>query len=212
MISTASALVLASAALIIYDIITTKESIKNELSILTTVIGDNSSGSLIFLDENRASDNLAALKTQQFIVSACLYTDDGSVFATYSRGLTNESACQPIKLDNINRNEDDIQFSDSKIHQQDLFLSQPIFLDGELIGAISILYDTSNIQLRIYKYIAVVTIIFLITVVAAFFISSRLQRVISVPINQLVNTAKHISEHSDYSTHQVRFVILSMIN
>ncbi|MFB3100107.1 MAG: EAL domain-containing protein [Gammaproteobacteria bacterium] len=205
MISTASALVLASAALIIYDIITTKESIKNELSILTTVIGDNSSAALFFLDEQRANDNLAALKTQQSIVSACLYTDDGSVFATYSRGLNNKNTCQPIKLDNINRNKDDIQFSESKIHQPDLFLSQPIFFDGELIGAISILYDTSNIQIRIYEYIAIVTIIFLITVGAAFLLSSRLQRVISVPINQLVKTAKHISEHNDYSTRAVKY-------
>jgi len=204
MISTASALLLASAVLIIYDIITTKQSIKEELSILTTVIGDNSSATLIFLDKERASDNLAALKAQHSIISACLYTNDGSVFATYSRGHTYESACQPIKLDNINRNEDDIQFSDSKIHQPDIFLSQPIFFDGELIGAISILFDTSYIQIHIYKYIAIVTIIFLITVGAAFLLSSRLQRFISVPIVQLVKTAKHISKHNDYSIRAVK--------
>ena len=117
---------------------------------------------------------------------------------------TSKNACQPIKLDSINRNEDDIQFSNDKIHQQDIFLSQPIFLDGELIGAISILFDTRNIQNRIYKYIAIVTIIFLITVGVAFLLSSRLQHVISSPISQLGKTAKYISKHKDYSIRAVK--------
>ncbi len=203
-ISTTSALVLASAVLIIYNIVETKQSIMEELSILTTVIGDSSSAALIFLDEERATNNLAALKSKHSIVSACLYTNNGNVFASYSRVHTNESPCQPIKPDNINLNEDDIQFSNSKIHQPDIFLAQPIFLDGELIGAISILFDTRNIQIRTYEYIAIVIIIFLITVGVAFLLSIRLQRVISVPIGQLVKTAKHISEHKDYSIRAVK--------
>jgi len=204
MVSTASALVLASVALIIYDIITTKKLIREELSILTTVIGDSSSGTLIFHDTERASKNLATLKAQQSIVSACLYTLDGNVIATYSRGDNGTSVCQPIKLDEYIRDEDGIQFNDSKMHQPDTFLIQPIFLDGELIGAISVLFDTSEIQIRIYNFIAIVSIIFLLAVGAAFFLSARLQRVISEPISQLGQTAKHISENNDYSIRAIK--------
>ncbi len=204
MISTASALVLAGAALIIYDAITTKKSILDELSVLTTVIGDSSSATLMFHDEASANDNLAALKAQKAIVSACLYSHDGSVFATYSRGSSDDGECRPLILENVNRNEADIQFDDSKIYRSDLFLSKPIFIDGELIGAISILFDSSQIRQRIYKYIAIVVIIFLITVGVAFFLSSRLQRVISVPIKHLGKTAKYITENNDYSIRAVK--------
>jgi diguanylate cyclase (GGDEF)-like protein/PAS domain S-box-containing protein len=206
MVSTATALVMASIALIIYDIIQTEQTIKKELSILTTVIGDRSSAALVFDDKEYARDNLTALNAQNSIVSACLYTNDGSVFATYSREHTNESVCQAIKLDNYNHNEDEdnIQFNNSRIHHSDIFLSQPIFLDGELIGAISILFDTSNIQIRIYRYISIVAIIFLIAVGAAFILSARLQRVISAPISQLGKTAKHISAHNDYSIRAIK--------
>ena len=203
MVSTAVALVLASIAIIIYEIIDTEDAIKKELSILTSIIGDRSSAALVFNDQEYARENLSALKAKPSITSACLYTNNGSVFASYSRDQSNENSCKTIKQNNYHRNENS-ELENSRIYHSHIRLSQAINLDDELIGYIRVQFDTGQVKNHIIHHIAIITITFLLAVLVAYFLSLRLQHVISSPINQLGDTAKHIAKHHDYSSRAVK--------
>ncbi len=60
-----------------------RASMTGELSVLAQTLGANSAASLAFNDHQTASDMLAALRSEDHIVEACLYDKKGAVFATY---------------------------------------------------------------------------------------------------------------------------------
>lgn len=201
MVSTVVALVLSSIAIIAFDVVETERSVKRELSILAKVVGDRSSAALVFNDKEYAGQHLSALKAQEDIVFACLYTSNGNVLASYSRALANKNDCQPLAVENIqfSQNSQTEQLKKSKIYHSYTHLSHLVTLDGEVVGALSIRFDNSNAQDQIFQRIVIIVVALLFALIFTYFFSSRLQRIISAPIQHLSKTVEHVSTHNDYS-------------
>src|ERR1700692_770147 len=79
------ALMLASTAVLIYDQIAARESMRNDLDVLAEIFRANSTAALSFNDRPAAEELVSALKPKQHITSAFLYQPDGTVFARYKR-------------------------------------------------------------------------------------------------------------------------------
>src|SRR5437016_2705439 len=85
MLVSGTALLLACTAFIIYDIVTFRANMFQNLSTQAQIIGSNTASALLFNDQKSAENTLAALRASPEILSACIYTPDGLPFATYSR-------------------------------------------------------------------------------------------------------------------------------
>ncbi len=188
MIASAIALLVAGVILSFYDLFTAREHMRQELSVLASVIGDRSTAALVFEDVELASENLAAARARSSIVSACIYTAAGGVFATFERQEGAGEPCPPAPPD------DGARFADRA-----LVMVQPIDLDGERIGTIFLRSDLKELGVRLLSYGGIVVLVALLAAGVAFGSSARLQRIVSDPIRHLVATAQTISERRDFA-------------
>src|SRR6476660_3802196 len=92
MLTSSIALLVACAAFVTYDLISTRDSMASDLSTLAKVIGANSTAAIAFNDSDSARDALSALRSKQPVVCARLYLPDGTVFAEYLRDGGREPA------------------------------------------------------------------------------------------------------------------------
>src|SRR5260370_19332246 len=86
-----AALVMACAAFVTYDWITSREAMVHNLSIHAQIAGSNSVSALLFNDPQSAENTLSALKAAPNIVSASIYTTDGLALPSYSPNGSREA-------------------------------------------------------------------------------------------------------------------------
>src|SRR5437879_13910045 len=80
-------LLLTCSAFFAYELLTFRQTTVRQLSTLGEVIATNSTAALAFQNQNDAQEILAAVKAERHIVAACLYDNEGKLFAKYPRDL-----------------------------------------------------------------------------------------------------------------------------
>src|SRR5579863_1010203 len=76
---------LACLSFDLYERISFRGALTSELSALADTLGANTAASLAFNDRKSATDLLGALRAEKHIVGACLYDNQGAIFAEYRR-------------------------------------------------------------------------------------------------------------------------------
>src|ERR1700722_14598704 len=79
--ASALAVLLASVGFGIYERQNYRTSAVRELTALADTLGANSAASMAFDDAETAQELLGALATEPHVLAACLYNNDGSIFA-----------------------------------------------------------------------------------------------------------------------------------
>src|ERR1041385_4633218 len=90
MIISASALLLAGSALIVYDFLATRTDLRTNTAMLGRIVADDTSAAVAFNDARAAAESLNVLREEESIVAACVYTDN-RLFAAYGKGV--DGAC-----------------------------------------------------------------------------------------------------------------------
>lgn len=180
--------VLVSVCMGAFDLLALRRAMARDLATLADVLARNSTAALTFRDADAARDVLKALRAEPSVTAACIYTDDGKPFATYVRQGRDSDFVPPLAQDRATRFESGrlIQFRD-------------IILDGETVGTIYIESDLQRLDARLREYTFAFFATLLVTLALAFLLAARLQRPISGPLVDLVETAKAISKATDYS-------------
>jgi signal transduction histidine kinase/DNA-binding response OmpR family regulator len=192
MCTTAVALFLASITLVSYDRVVTKNTMVQRLTVLANAIGANSSAALLFNDSKAATVTLRALSAESHVVNACLFTKDGSLFALYYRTGT-QPAGFPAKPS-----------PEGTYWQQDhLALFRNVVLNNESVGSLYIHSDKSEIYSRLARFLSIIALVMVVSLLVAWALASRLQQYISSPILNLASTAQRISSDKDYSLRAV---------
>ena len=191
MVTSSVTLLLAGAAYVTYDLITFRQAMSRDLTILADIIGNNSTAALAFDDQQAGSATLASLRAQEHIASACLYGKEGRLFAAYSPG---GRPPRPLPPGDACRRSD----------RGHLAVSRPIVFDGEPIGTIYISSDLGEFYGRLRRYASIGVLVILASSLVGWVLSVQLQRVISRPILHLVQAAKTVSERTDYSVRAVK--------
>jgi len=201
MLITCITLLLVSVFLILNEVVTFRHETIEELSTLAKVIGGNSIAAITFSDQEVARETLSALSVEPSIVYAGIYTSEDNLFAEYHPGNTSSD---PGEKD------EDRELSVFKTeHDQDALEGYPFFddrfdvfedivFDGDIIGTICIQSDMKKFYSRLKWYLAVCGMAMLVSVFLAYFLSSRLQGVISTPILELTRTMKIVSADQNY--------------
>ncbi|MBZ5553239.1 MAG: response regulator [Acidobacteriia bacterium] len=187
------ALLLASGVVAVYDFIAFRRAMVSDLLALAQIVADNSTAALTFNDQQAASGTLASLKSKPHIISACLLTPDGKVFASYVREDAKGSFSPP------SYEKDGFHFS-----KHVLVLFHQVVLDREAIGTVYLQSDLQELSARLKRYGSVVLLVLLGSTLLVLVLSNRLQRVISDPILQLAQTARLVSMEKNYSVRAVK--------
>ena len=168
-----------------YQIYKFRESLVRNSTVLADVLARNTQAALSFQDENAAQQTLQAVQEDSYVTAACLYTEKNVRFATY------------VREGNQNLFPDHPGPDGPRFESNSLVVLRPVMLNGRRIGT---LYLKSSLQglyerLRLFAGFAVFALI--ASGLAAFGLSSRLQRPISQPILDLTQTARSISIDKD---------------
>jgi len=187
------ALILACAALLMYDQVSARESMRNDLDVLAEIFSANSTATLSFNDAPAAEELLAALEAKQHIVFAALFRADGTVFARYRR--KGSDATREVAPPAIDR---------TWFEGDRLIAFKGVWLKGQKIGIVCLKSDLEELNSRLLHYAEVVLVILTATALLAFLLSSRLQGNILRPIVHLATVARTVSSEKTYRLRAVK--------
>jgi len=181
-------LLLTCAAFITYEIITLRKAMVQGYITRASLIAANSTAALAFQNESDAADALAALKTDSHVIEACIYNNQGRIFAKYPAGKPDTdfpaTPAQPASH----------QFTSTH-----LSVFYPVLQGGRTLGFVYIQSDLASLTDRYYAYGWVTLAAVLGSILVAYFLSFQLQKQISRPVLELADTAKTISQKQDFS-------------
>jgi signal transduction histidine kinase/CheY-like chemotaxis protein len=194
MLTSSLALILSSVSFLIYDLVSFRHLLTQDLMTQAEIIGYNSAGALEFKDEAAATATLAALTAKEDIVTAVLYRPDGKIFAHYFRGSTTLPSYLPSRL----------QEKGYRYVGGYLEVFHDVTLNGERVGTLFLQSNMRQWSMRARRYASILIVFVLVSGLFAFFVSSRLQGLISNPILHLEDTMRMVSTNKNYAVRAVK--------
>jgi signal transduction histidine kinase len=183
--TTFSALFVAAAALLLYEVRTYRDSWLNDLATQADILGRSSAPALTFDDRKAALANLELLKSRPNILAAALYLPDGRLFASYAQGPNEAFPAAPGPPGHS------IDGATGSVFYN-------VVEDGDRIGT---LYLRARYQLwsRLLDYLAILAVVMLISLLVAFVVSIWLQARLTRPILQVAEVARKVVDDRDFS-------------
>jgi signal transduction histidine kinase/DNA-binding NarL/FixJ family response regulator len=188
MLTSSAALVLSALSFLIYDLVSFRHLLIQDLMTQAEIIGYNSAGAMEFKDVPAATATLSALTAKEDVVAAGLYGRDNKMFAHYSRNNNVIPSLLPAHS----------QDKGYRFENGYLLVFHDVTLNGERLGTLFLQSDMRQWSLRAKRYAGILGIFVLISGLFAFLVSSRLQRLISRPILHLEDTMRMVSANRNY--------------
>lgn len=188
--STLVALLVATAALLVYEVRSARNAWISDLVTQAEILAISNAPALAFQDQKAASANLALLRGRQNIRAAALYTAENELFATYSEYPDRETfPAGPGTLRHL-------------IQGDNLYVFLPVIEDQQMLGTVY-LRGQYNLLARVRDYLLILGGIMLTSLLVALLLSSRLQASVTRPIRGLTDAAYRVIGSRDF-TQRVR--------
>jgi signal transduction histidine kinase/CheY-like chemotaxis protein len=187
-LTSCAALLLACAVFVAYELHSFRSNLVLELTTLAEITGKNCAAAVSFDRPDDAEKTLAHLGGESQIIAAGIYKD-GKVWARFPKTL--KDAALPAAP----------SAASHRFANQTLELFHPIYDPDsrEPLGSIYVQSSLTQMYSRLRNYLGVVAAVMLVAAAVSFFLSARLQRVISGPVLKLAETAHVVSREKDYS-------------
>jgi PAS domain S-box-containing protein len=186
-------LLLAGGSFITYEWFSLRKLMINDLNMHSEMIADNCTGSLSFDDPQDAEEVLGSLQYNHPIEYACVYRSDGALFASYKREDANTILSSEPQQDGC-------RFENGR-----LVLFKQITLNNKPIGTLYLQSDLSLISKFLKQSFRALAIMIFLSSIIAYFLSLRLQKVVSKPIFYLAKIASMITQKGDYSVRAKKY-------
>lgn len=186
LISTLIAVVVALGAMTAHALSAYHKEWTSLLNTQSELLGHTVAPTLVFDDPKAASENLSAMKFQPQIRAAAIYNAQGALFATYSTSAQDASFPSKPDVDSV------------RVVQRDIAVFKRIVENGEFIGTVYLRGDY-GLRARILEYVEISAVVMLAAMLVAYFVSLRMQRIVSRPILAIANVAQEIVARGDYS-------------
>lgn len=187
MIATGGALLLAGTGLLTLDFFRFRGEMVTDLETLAEIVAQNSTAALSFHDPFAAEETLAALRAKPSILGASVYDEQDVLFARWAR----EDAHPDFPLGPGPEGHE--------FRGDTLSLFEPVMLEGKRVGTVYVESSLDEAWTRLRFRFLTMAAVFLVSALAALALSSGLQGLISRPVLHLAETARAVSERSDYS-------------
>ena len=182
------ALLLAGIILILWEWSMLRHTMARNLSTQAEMIAENCKASLTFNDPDDAKATLSALHVESSIIFGGVYNKKGELFAAYYHSDVAREA-QPSEL----------QKSGYTFGEGFLTVFKAIILDDETIGVVCVRSDLHPMYAVLKRNTEIVAAVLLLASTVAYYVSSRLQNIISAPILSLAESARTIGRgHFDH--------------
>ena len=187
LITTGVAMLVTVVAFLAGEFVASRRSSLHELRVLSEAIASNSTAALAFENEEDARTILGAFRSGPHIVAAALYTMDGKLFVAYPDDLP-ASAVPATAAPPGHYFEGATLVAAARVHE------------GErVLGTLYVRSDMRRVYERLLFYALIASLVTALSMLAAWFITRRLQREISEPILGLAATARLVSDRHDYT-------------
>lgn len=188
-VTSASALLLVGLIFTSFAIYADRQALGRQLATQADIIGFTVTPALLFEDDRAAGEALAALRAEPQIRAAAVYRADGSLFARYVRAGSAVDVIAAPPAGDSERLDYEAGF---------YVLTRGIRARERPIGTILLQADLAALEARIKRYGAFAISVLSVSLILALGISSLLQREISQPMLELVNTARTVTIEKDY--------------
>ncbi len=192
-----------STLFMINEAVTFRRGALHNIRALAGVTAINSSAALSFEDPHTARELLQAMRAAPHIVAAAIYTAAGERFAVYSPDpeVRLPRHINPDRLLGEKRQYAVLSAPDNRewmLIPEFLDAVQAVMLNSKRIGVVFIRSDMKWIFRRMKLFIAIGSLVMAGLIALSYFISARLQRIVSVPIEVLAKTMQRVTRERDY--------------
>lgn len=185
-LTTLTALLVASAAIVVYDLKAYREAYTSDIATQTELLGGTTAAALNFDDAQVASESLAVLRYRPKVIAGAVYDERGKLFATYTRESVDH------EFPKLPRDEG-VYIEGSKI-----FAFERVIDNGSILGSayISAEYDPYS---RVFSYAGIVLLVALVALLVAVLLSMWLQSSVTRPILSMADVARRVVNSRDFS-------------
>lgn len=188
-LTTFAAMILSAVAILTYQVLAFNRFIASEMETTAEILGANGAAALRFDSPQYAQEILHSLKPKSHVRSACFFTTEEKVFASYTK------------------NEEHLHFPEFPLkegHSIDFFQNLDIFVkhiyqDDDFIGIVYIESDLEIFYDQLKQSIGATLLIIIACSSLALVLGFKALRIVSRPITNLVRIANQVSEKRDYT-------------
>jgi signal transduction histidine kinase/DNA-binding response OmpR family regulator len=138
---------------------------------------------------------LLSLRAHANVQEACIFAADGAVVARQMRGLDFDRPPPVFSGD---------QWHAFREQGLELYHRVTTVPDGRFVGVVYLRSSTRELAARLQRYIGILAVVTIISLLASLLLASRLQQVISRPILHLAETEERVSRERDYSVRALK--------
>jgi len=185
LLTTSSVLLLSSIGFLVNDWYSLRSAVFERLRAQAGIVGSSSVSAMVFNDKRSATRTLEILENEADIQAAGLFDNKGRLFARYER-------MPGALLEQLpDTNEGDINGH--------VYVVYPITFEEEAIGKILLIADLRGWKHSQINSLITAVGVFILSMLVAILLSSRMQKIVSEPIFKLASMARRISQEQDYS-------------
>ncbi len=172
---------------VLNDIRTFKEAGNRKVYSLARIVGENAIPTLLFLDQDAATQLLYKLNKEPDITQAEVLDKNGKLFARYLRE-------EPAK--DSTRHKQDLP---SNTTPEQLTARYKLYQEKEFLGTVVLYAHLNDLNKIVAGYIKVAGLVLITAIIAALIISVFLQRSIVYRLLRLVTKTKEVAKTGNYS-------------
>ena len=178
-------LIVSNLAFISLEYYLSKQSINSKLEVIAEIIGKQSASSLLTRNFSNIHDHLSVLSSDNTIVRSCMYSPKMQLLASYHQ--LNAPTCPQFWHELNNR------------PNKNPFYNFNIQHEATTLGILYIESNFKDLIGRIKQFLIFSVIILFASLLWAFALSKRLQKLILRPLRELGRTLGNLSKKKDYS-------------
>ncbi|VAW62509.1 BarA sensory histidine kinase (= VarS = GacS) [hydrothermal vent metagenome] len=175
------------SSILINEVVNLNKIQRIDLQVMAEIVAETSSGFIVFNDAAGAAESLRSLRAKKQISRAIIFDRDKKLFIIHARNGKNKNiSYEDLRKEDLDK--DDV-----------FYVWKDIIIDNELAGYLYLESDDSLVNEFIKT--AVIGLLFIMSagVLVAYLLASRLQKIISAPIEHLTNTVSKITAQQNYS-------------
>lgn len=182
---TSSVLLLSSIGFLVSDWLSLRSAAFDRLRAQAGIVGNSSVSAMVFSDPVSANRTLSILENETDIQAAGLFDKKGDLFASYER--TPGALLERIP-----------KYKEGDVNGK-IYVVSPINFDDESLGDILLVADLGDWKQTHINSLMMAAGVFALSLLVAYLLSMRMQKVVSEPILKLAKMARRISHEQDYS-------------
>ncbi|MDO9218381.1 MAG: EAL domain-containing protein [Lacisediminimonas sp.] len=180
LVTAGAALLLAGTLLTIYQVVSLRSALVDDLRVQARIIGENSAAALVFNDPRAARETLSALEYSPSVQAAAIFSHDRSTLALYQAPDKMAPTMPDAALLRTG-----YQFSVAE-----LLVAQPVKLAERQLGTVVLRISLEKLWWRVLGYIALTLAVAIGSLAISFVLVSRMRKVV-----------RHTEAHLDYLAH-----------